>query len=113
MLTIYHNPRCSKSRETLSRIQDSGEEYNVIDYLSNPPTEETLRELVQKLGFPIEYLVRKDEELFKEKFSKVDIGENDWYKILTENPRLIERPIVVRGEEAIIGRPPENVDKFL
>lgn len=59
MLTIYHNPRCTKSRETLSRIQDSGEQYTIVEYLNNAPTEEALRELVQKLGLPVEYLVRK------------------------------------------------------
>ena len=113
MLTIYHNPRCTKSRQTLSRIQDSGEEYTIVDYLNDAPSEEALRELVQKLGLPVEYLVRKNETLFKENFSGMDIGEDQWYKILSENPKLIERPIVVRGEQAIIGRPPENVEKLL
>ena len=113
MITIYHNPRCTKSRQTLGRIQESGEEHTIVEYLNEPPTEDELRELVQKLGFPVEYLVRKNEPTYRENFKGQDISEDDWYKILVQNPKLIERPIVVKGEKAVLGRPPENVDRLI
>ncbi len=113
MLTIYHNPRCSKSRETLSLIKDADEQVEIIEYLKTPPTEEELRDVVEKLGLPVEYLVRKNETVYKENFKDQKIGEDEWFKILAENPILIERPIVVKGEKAVLGRPPENVSKLI
>jgi arsenate reductase len=113
MLTIYHNPRCRKSRETLNFIKDAGHEVEIIEYLKDPPTEEDLRQVVKKLGISVSDLLRKNEAVFKEKYKGQEINEDDWYKILSENPILIERPIVVKDGDAILGRPPENVLKFL
>ena len=113
MLTIYHNPRCRKSRETLKLVEESGKDFEIVEYLKTPPTEDELRDLVVKLGLPVEYLIRKGETLFKEEFKGKDILEDDWYKILADNPILIERPIIISNGEAVIGRPPENVNKFL
>ena len=113
MLTIYHNPRCRKSRETLNFIKEAGYEVEIIEYLKEPPSEEYLREIVKKLGISVLDLLRKNEAVFKEKFKNQTINEDDWYKILSENPILIERPIVIKDADAILGRPPENVLKFL
>ncbi len=113
MIKIYHNPRCSKSRQTLGLLEDSGEEIEVITYLTNPPTLEELKDIVDKLGLPVTYLVRRNESIFKEKFKNKDIEEEEWFQILVDNPILIERPIIVKGGEAVIGRPPENVEKLL
>ena len=113
MITIYHNPRCGKSRETLKLIDASGKENEVILYLKNPPSESELRAIVAKLGLPVQDIIRKNEALFKEKFKKQAIEDDDWYAILVENPILIERPIVIKGDKAILGRPPQNVEALL
>ncbi len=114
MLKIYHNPRCSKSRQTLQLIKDAGVEVDVVEYLKTPPTEDELRDLVNKLNLPIEYLIRKGEKIYKTEFKGKDYSEDEWIKILAKNPKLIERPIVVNEDgEAILGRPPENVGRFL
>lgn len=113
MLTIYHNPRCRKSRETLKLIQDSGVDHKIVEYLKEPPTEDQIHEIITKLGLPVEYVIRKNESIYKENFKAKEIDTNDWYGILADNPILIERPIVVNNGEAILGRPPENVKKFL
>lgn len=108
-LTIYHNPHCTKSRATLALLQDRGLEPRVIQYLLTPPTAVELEAIVRKLGIRPEQLVRKGEELYKAKYAGKVLTDNDWIKAMVGNPILIERPIVVRGERAAIGRPPENV----
>ena len=113
MLTIYHNPRCRKSRETLNLIQGAGQEVKIIEYLKNPPSEENLKQIIKKLGISVVDLLRKNEAIFKEKYKGKEISEDQWIKILSKNPILIERPIVVKDENAILGRPPENVLKLL
>ena len=113
MLTIYYNPRCNKSRQTLKIIEESGNKVETINYLNNPLNEEELKDLVDKLGLPVTYLVRKGEKLYKENYKSREISEEEWFKILAENPILIERPIVVKGDKAILGRPPENVESLL
>lgn len=113
MLTIYHNPRCRKSRETLNFIKEAGHEVEIIEYLKNPPSEKSLKQIVSKLGISVSDLLRKNEAVYKEKFKDKTINEDGWYKILSNNPILIERPIVVAESDAILGRPPENVLKLL
>ena len=113
MLTIYHNPRCRKSRETLNFIIEAGHEVDIIEYLKDPPSEENLKQIIKKLGISVVDLLRKNEAIFKEKYKGKEISEDQWIKILSENPILIERPIVVKDEDAILGRPPENVLKLL
>ena len=113
-LVIFHNPRCSKSRQTLSIIQERGLDLNVVEYLKNPPSKTEIKIILKKLGIcPID-LMRKGETLFKEK-NLNDPSVSDEYLIdcMAENPILIERPIVIRGEKAIIGRPPERVLEIL
>ena len=113
MLTVYHNPRCRKSRETLQLIQNTEEEFEVIEYLKDTPSEETLRKILSKLELPVDYMIRKNEPLFKEEFKGKQLSDEEWIKVLSENPSLIERPIVVKDGQAVTGRPPENVNRLL
>jgi len=114
MLKIYHNPRCSKSRQTLQLIKDADVEVEIVEYLKTPPTEDELHNLIASLNLPIEYLIRKSEEIYKTEFKGKNLSEDEWIKALVENPKMLERPIVVNEEgEAILGRPPKNVGRFL
>jgi arsenate reductase (glutaredoxin) len=110
-ITIYHNPRCGKSRDSLKLIEEQNNvEVEVIEYLKNTPTKEELKKLLAKLNMKAEEIVRKNEALYKERYKGLKLNEEEWVKILCDNPILIERPIVVRNNKAVIGRPPENVE---
>ena len=108
-ITIYHNPRCSKSRNTLALLHQRGIEPVVVEYLKNPPDKAELRSILGKLGVKPEQIVRKGEETFKQHFAGRTLNEEQWLEALAKYPILIERPIVVKGGRAVIGRPPENV----
>jgi arsenate reductase len=112
-IEIYHNNRCSKSRCALDILNKKGEELIIHDYLKTPPTKKQLKDLLAKLGIKASELVRKKEALFIEKFKDKKFTETEWITILSENPILIERPIVVDGYGAIIARPPELLEEFL
>jgi len=112
-MKIYHNPRCRKSRDTLQILKESGIEPEIIDYLKNAPEVKELNDILEKLQISPEQLVRKGEKLYKEQFKGRTISDQEWLQILSSNPVLIERPIVIAGEKAVIGRPPENVKKLL
>lgn len=114
-ITIYHNPRCSKSRATLQLLHDHGLNTTVVDYLQTPPSVAELDMLCTALGGEPTEMVRFNEQEAKDLgLKKNDTRMRaDWLKLLAENPRLIERPIVLRGERAVIGRPPENVEALL
>lgn len=109
MITIYHNPRCSKSRQTLELLKKKGIEPQVNLYLENPPSIETLTDLLHKLGLEAHQLVRKSEAFYKESLKGVEITNQQLIEVMVENPKLIERPIVVAGNRAALGRPPEAV----
>ena len=104
--TIYHNPRCSKSREALSILEEEGAEVEIVKYLQNVPTEEEMLLLLSKLNLKPFDIVRKGEKLYKEEYKNLTLNDHEWIKVMLENPKLIERPIVVKGNKAIIGRPP-------
>jgi len=108
-MKIYHNPRCTKSRQTLAIIEEKGIEVEKVLYLENALTKIELIHILKKLGIDAEKLVRKSEVIYKEKYKGKNLSEEKWIEVMVENPKLIERPIVVKGEKAIIGRPPENV----
>ena len=113
-MKIYHNPRCSKSRQALAILQDSKVEFEVIEYLKNPPTEQELSEIIAKLGIAARDLIRQKEEEFKQLGVKQDVLSHDSAITLMANePKRMERPIVVTDEKAVIGRPPENVFDLL
>ena len=106
---IYHNNRCTKSRCALALLQEKTNSIQIIDYLKNPPNEKTLKDLLKKLGIKAEEIIRKKENIFIELFKGKRFSENEWIKILSTNPILIERPIIIKGNKAVIGRPPENI----
>ena len=109
IMKIYHNPRCTKSRETLQLINNEGKDVEIIEYLKNPPSVAELTDLLKKLGIKATDLLRKGEKSYKEQYKGKTYSEKEWIKIMVEQPTLIERPIVVKGDKAIIGRPPEKV----
>jgi arsenate reductase len=113
MMKIYHNPRCRKSRETLAIINDSGTNVKIIEYLKDTPSANDLSVILSKLNLKPEQILRKGEKLFKEEYKDKKLSDQAWINAMVENPVLIERPIVVKGNKAIIGRPPENVNRLL
>lgn len=108
-MKIYHNPRCRKSRETLALIRENGIEPEITEYLKKVPGKEELKKLLMKLNYKPSELLRKTEPIFREKFKGKNFAEEEWLQIMIEHPKLIERPIVERGNKAVLGRPPENV----
>ena len=113
MLTIFHNPRCRKSRETLQILEESGEMLEVIEYLKEVPSKEELEKQIEMLAIKPEQLLRKGEAIYKEQFKGKTLTDDEWIEAMVENPKLIERPIVTDGEKAVIGRPPESVKTLL
>jgi len=112
--TIYHNPRCSKSRQTLELIKVNGIEPEIILYLENPPSKSRLSELVDFMQIKPRDLLRKGEDEYKTyNLQDMSLDDSEIIKVMSENPKLIERPIVVSNNQAIIGRPPENVLKLI
>jgi arsenate reductase len=112
-ITIWHNNRCSKSRDSLCYLQDNNQNITVFEYLKTTPTLEDINQLVEKLQIPAEALIRKGEEVYKSNFKDKKFSEEEWRKILVQHPVLIERPIVIRGNQAVIGRPLEKVIDLL
>ena len=108
-ITIYHNPRCSKSRKTLSLLEDNGVAPEIIRYLETTLTAAQISTLLQKLGMTPGQLVRRGEAAFKECGLNASSAESEILAAMAANPKLIERPIVVMGDKAVLGRPPENV----
>jgi arsenate reductase len=112
-MKIYHNPRCSKSRETLALLREKGVEPTIVEYLKELPTEDELKRIVDMLGIKPLDLVRKGEAIYKNEYKSLQLNDDEWIKIMIANPKLIERPIVVKGNSAALGRPPENVLKLV
>lgn len=108
--TIYHNPRCSKSRQTLALLTDQGVEVEIIEYLKNPPSISKLSEILKILDLTPRELMRTKEDVYKaQNLDNADLTTKELIKLMVENPKLIERPIVLFKGKGIIGRPPENV----
>ena len=113
-LKILHNPRCSKSRQTLSILKDNSVDVEIIEYLKETPTRETIEEIIQLLNINPGDLLRKGEAVYKEKnLSKDDLSDDEIITLMLENPILIERPILVSNDEAVVGRPPELIKSML
>lgn len=114
MATIYHNPRCTKSRQALSLLEARGIKTDVVLYLESPPDAKTLKAILKKLDIPARELLRKGEDEYKQlKLDNPALTESELVSAMCANPRLIERPIVVNGNRAAIGRPPENILEIL
>lgn len=109
-ITIYQKPTCSKCRATLTLLNESGQAFDSINYYDRPMTVELLRELVQKLNMSVRDILRADEPMARGTESATD---EELLRIMADNPDLIQRPIVVRGDKAVLARPPENVKKLL
>lgn len=113
-ITIYHNPRCSKSRQAMALLQARGVEPTVVEYLKHPPGEEELRDLLQRLGMEPRDLMRKNEAAYRELgLDDPGLSRDQLIAALAEHPVLIERPIVVAGRKAVLGRPPEKILEIL
>lgn len=112
-MKIYHNPRCSKSRQGLAILQDANQNPEIINYIKNPISFEELSDLLGKLNIPAIDLVRKNEAIWKEEFKNKELSESEVIQAMVTHPKLIERPIVVQGDKAVIGRPPENIKSLI
>lgn len=113
MIKIYHNPRCKKSREGLAILENSGKEFEVVKYLEDVPSEKELTEIIKLLGIEPIQLVRKTEKIWKENYKGKELSDSEIIKAMVQNPKLIERPIVINRNKALIGRPPENILELL
>ena len=113
MLTIYHNARCKKSREGLEILKNSGKEFQIKEYLKEPLNEGELESLIKKLRITPIQLVRKNEKIWKEEYKNRDLSDREIITALVKNPKLIERPVVETDNNAVIGRPPSDIEKLL
>ncbi|MDD1508876.1 arsenate reductase (glutaredoxin) [Pseudomonas sp. CNPSo 3701] len=113
-LTLYHNPRCSKSRAALQLLEERDLQPSVVLYLDNPPSAAQLREVLNKLGMPARQLLRSGEDEYRElNLADSALDEEALIEAMITHPRLIERPILIAGDRAVIGRPPENILELL
>lgn len=112
-ITIYYNGECSKSKGALELLQDAGADFNVRWYLTEPLSKDELYALLHKLDMQPSQLIRKSEPIFKEQYEGKELAEDQWLDALIEYPVLLERPIVEKGDEAIVARPPEIVNTFI
>ncbi len=111
---IFHNPRCSKSRQTLALLEDNNIQPQVVLYLESPPSVDELKSVLKKLGIGARELMRKGEDEYKElHLDNEKLTENELIAAMAAHPKLIERPIVIKGKKAVIGRPPENILQLL
>lgn len=113
MITILHNPRCSKSREALLLLENYGKEFEIIKYLESQITEDQLKQIVSLLHIKPIDLVRKNETIWKSEFKNIRLSDDDIIKTMIKHPQLIERPIVINGKKAAIGRPAQNILNIL
>jgi arsenate reductase len=112
-VVIYHNARCSKSRSACEIVAGRGIEARIVEYRKTPPSRDELCAVLQKLGMKASELVRRGEEEYKQHYAGRTLTEDEWLDAMAEHPILIERPIVVRGDRAVVGRPPEKVLELL
>jgi arsenate reductase len=113
-IKVYQKPTCSKCRTTLGLLRDRGVEFEAVNYYESPLGEAELRELIDKLGISPRELMRKEEQIYRDlQIGKRDLPDEELIRLMVENPDLIQRPIVVRGQRAVLGRPPENVEQLL
>ncbi len=113
MLKIYHNARCSKSREGLEILKNSGKDFEIKEYLKDPLSENELEQLINKLDITPIQLVRKNEKIWKENYKDKDLSDRELITVMVKNPKLIERPIVEEEKKAVVGRPTSEIEKLL
>jgi len=110
MIKIYHNPRCKKSRAGLKYLESKKVEFEVVEYLKTPLTEEELKDILAKMNIRPADLVRTQEEVYRKEYKGSQFTDEEWIRILCENPKLIKRPIVEKGYKAVWADPPEEMD---
>lgn len=113
MIKIYHNPRCSKSRAGLQYLTDNNIEFSIVDYLKEGITKEKIQEFVVKTGLPVINLVRQHEDYYKQEMKGKDLSDDAIIDAIVANPRLLHRPIMVKGDKAVFAQPPEKVQEIL
>jgi arsenate reductase len=113
-IKVYQKPTCSKCRQALARLGECGVEFEAVNYYQTPLTEEELRELINQLGIAPRELLRKDEAVYRELgLGKREVADDELIRLMIEHPDLMQRPIVVRGDRAVLARPLENLDQLL
>jgi polyphosphate kinase len=113
VLKIYHNPRCSTSRAGLQYLEEKGYDIEIIKYLSEGITETELREIISKTGKEVHFFLRIHEKEYIDNYQGKEFSDDEWFKILAENPKLLRRPIVVNGNKAVLANPPENIEEIV
>jgi len=113
MLRIYHNPQCKKSRAGLQYLQGKAQKFEIIEYLKKPLTEKELEKLLVKLNKKPVEMIREQEEYYKKNLRGKNFSNHEWIRIITENPRLLQRPVVEVDYKAVVGDPVENIDSVL
>lgn len=112
-MKIYHNPRCSKSRAGLKYLENKTRDFEIIKYLEEGISVKDLRELIALTGKKPFDFIRTQEQDYKDEFKGKVLSDEEWIKVLAENPKLLQRPIVVNGNKAVLGNPPENIDSVI
>jgi len=113
MMKIYHNPRCSKSRDALKYLEEKGFEIEIVDYIKNGITPHEIKEFLYKSGLPISSIIRINEDLYKEQFKGEEFSDDEWIDILVKNPKLLQRPLIIKGSHAVLARPIEEIQKLI
>jgi polyphosphate kinase len=113
MMKIYHNPRCAKSREGLKYIEEKGFEVEIIDYMKSGITAREIKEFLYKSDLKVADIIRTSEELYRLEYKGKEFTEDEWIQILVENPKLIQRPLVIKGSHAVVARPAEEILKLI
>lgn len=108
-MIVYHNSRCSKSRCAIDFLKEKGEDFTIVEYLKDVPTKAELKSIIKKLGIKPEELIRKGEDEFKEHYKGKILSDDEWIDAMVKFPKLIERPIVLNNEKAVIARPVERI----
>lgn len=113
MIKVLHNNSCSKSRGILEYLDENGVAFEVIDIVNDPLSEMEIKAVLKKLNMNVQEIIRTNEKLYQENYAGKDFSEDEWIRILSENPSLIQRPILIKGSVALIGRPLDNVKFFI
>lgn len=109
---VYHNNRCSKSRNAVQYLTEKGIDFTTVEYMKSPLNEEELAQILSKLRMKAEDLVRKNEAIYKEEYKGREMSEDQWIEAMIKHPSLMERPIVIHGDRAVVARPLEEIDKL-
>ncbi len=112
-LKVYHNPRCSKSRMSLAYLDEKGIDYEIVDYLNEIPSKKQLQDVLKQLGMSAHELIRKGEAIYKDNYKGKELSESEWIDAMIAHPKLIERPIVISGNKAVVARPTEAIEALL